>query len=52
MKETILETGQVKQINKLLLVVLVITSFFGVAGVLSQLTSADMAPYKSIREHP
>ncbi len=48
MKETILETGQVKQINRLLLVVLVITSFFGVAGVLSQLTSAEMAPYKSV----
>ena len=48
MKETILETEQVRQINKLLLVVLIITSFFGVAGVLSQLTSADMAPYKSV----
>ena len=48
MNNPILETEQVKQINKLLLVVLVITSFFGVAGVLSQLTSADMAPYKSV----
>nr|MCR5407205.1 hypothetical protein [Lachnospiraceae bacterium] len=48
MNNSILETEQVKQINKLLLVVLVITSFFGVAGVLSQLTSADMAPYKSV----
>ena len=48
MNNSILETEQVKQINKLLLVVLVITSFFGVAGVLSQLTSAEMAPYKSV----
>ncbi len=48
MNNSILETKQVKQINKLLLVVLVITSFFGVGGVLSQLTSADMAVYKSI----
>lgn len=48
MNNSILETEQVQQINKLLLVVLVITSFFGVAGVLSQLTSAEMAPYKSV----
>lgn len=48
MNNSILETEQVRQINKLLLVVLIITSFFGVAGVLSQLTSADMAPYKSV----
>ena len=48
MNNSILETEQVKQINKLLLVVLIITSFFGVAGVLSQLTSAEMAPYKSV----
>ena len=48
MNNSILETEQVKQINKLLLVVLVITSFFGVAGVLTQLTSTEMAPYKSV----
>ena len=48
MNNSILETEQVKQINKLLLVVLVITSFFGVAGVLTQLTITEMAPYKSV----
>lgn len=48
MKSSILEEKQVKQINKLLMVVLVITSFFGVMGVLSQLTDASIEKYKSI----
>ncbi|MCR5357549.1 MAG: hypothetical protein K6E63_09145 [Lachnospiraceae bacterium] len=49
MNRTILEEGQIKRINKLLLIVLIITSFFAFAGLMSQLSDAEeMAPYRSI----
>ncbi|MBR4718654.1 MAG: hypothetical protein IKP31_00240 [Lachnospiraceae bacterium] len=48
MNNTILDSNQTKKINKLLLIVLIITSFFGVAGLMSQLSDSDMAAYKSV----
>lgn len=49
-EKSILNDEQVKQINKLMMIVLVITTFFGIVGLISQLTSTtnDMAPYKSV----
>ncbi|MBO4902987.1 MAG: hypothetical protein J5518_09365 [Lachnospiraceae bacterium] len=49
MEKNILNDSQVKQINKLMLIVLIVTTFFGVVGLASQLSDAEeMAPYKSI----
>ncbi len=49
MNNSILDESQVKRINKLLLIVLIITSFFAFAGLMSQLSdAAEMAPYRSI----
>ncbi|MCR5508453.1 MAG: hypothetical protein K6F34_07185 [Lachnospiraceae bacterium] len=49
MNNRILDDSQIKRINKLLLIVLTITSVFGIGGLMSQLSdAAEMAPYKSI----
>ena len=49
MEKNILNDSQVKQINKLMIIVLIVTTFFGVVGLASQLSDAEeMAPYKSI----
>ena len=48
MKKTLLEESQIKQINKLLMVVLVISSIFGVIGLIAQLVNSDLPPYQSI----
>ena len=47
MNNSILDDSQVSRINKLLTIVLIITSFFAFAGLMSQLSDSDMAPYKS-----
>ena len=50
MNKNILSEDQVKQINRLLLIVLCITSFFGIVGLLSQLTdsSNNINPIQSV----
>ncbi|MCR4691215.1 MAG: hypothetical protein K5739_07720 [Lachnospiraceae bacterium] len=48
MNNTILNEKQVKDVNKLLLIVLIVTSFFAVAGLASQLSDSGMAPARSI----
>ena len=49
MEKSILNDEQVKQINKLMLIILIVTTFFGVVGLASQLSdAAELAPYKSI----
>ncbi|MBR6469994.1 MAG: hypothetical protein IKS84_06420, partial [Lachnospiraceae bacterium] len=49
MNRTILDDSQVKRINRLLLIVLIITSVFAFAGLMSQLSDAEeMAPFRSI----
>ena len=49
MEKSILNDNQVRQINKLMIIILCVTTFFGVAGLGSQLSGAtELAPYKSI----
>ena len=48
MKKSLLEEQQIKQINKLLMVVLVITTIFGIVGLFSQLADSGLPPYQSI----
>ena len=49
MEKSILNDNQVRQINKLMIIILCVTTFFGVAGLGSQLSDAAyLAPYKSI----
>ncbi len=48
MKKSLLEEQQVKQINKLLMVVLVIATIFGMLGLISQLADSGLPPYQSI----
>ncbi|MCR5000219.1 MAG: hypothetical protein K6A71_00325 [Lachnospiraceae bacterium] len=50
MNKNILTNDQVKQINRLLLIVLAITTFFGIVGLMSQLTdtSNTVNPIQSI----
>ena len=46
--KTVLNEKQVKEINKLMLIILIITSVFAVAGLASQLADSGMAPIRSI----
>lgn len=49
MNKNILYDKQVKQINRLMMIILIVTTFFGVVGLASQLSdAAELAPYKSI----
>ena len=49
MNKNILNDDQIKQINKLMLIVLIVTTVFGAMGLASQLSdAAELAPYKSI----
>ncbi len=49
MEKNILNENQVKQINSLMFIILGVTTFFGVAGLMSQLSNAaELAPWKSI----
>ncbi len=49
MEKNILNDEQVRQINKLMMIILGVTTFFGVSGLASQLSNAEeLAPYKSI----
>ena len=49
MEKNILNDEQVRQINKLMIIILGVTTFFGVSGLASQLSNAEeLAPYKSI----
>ena len=49
MEKSILNDNQVRQINKLMIIILCVTTFFGVVGLGSQLSDAtELAPYKSI----
>lgn len=49
MNKNILNDKQVKEINRLMMIILIVTTFFGVAGLMSQLSDAEeLAPWKSI----
>ena len=48
MNNSILSENQIKKINKLLLIVLIVTSVFGVGGLFSQLSESELAPIRSI----
>ena len=48
MNNSILKDDQVKQINKLLLIVLLVTSIFNIVGLAAQMADSGMAPIKSI----
>lgn len=48
MNNSILNDKQIKRINKLLLMVLILTGFFNIVGLVSQLIDSGMEPFKSI----
>ncbi|HCJ15363.1 MAG TPA: hypothetical protein DHV77_09780 [Erysipelotrichaceae bacterium] len=48
MNNSILNDKQIKRINKLLLMVLILTGLFNIVGLVSQLIDSGMEPFKSI----